>query len=342
MNFELTMAEQKFWNSPELMEKLLSMLDPLSILRLVQFRLVKKETLQKSLSYKAWLELIKHSSICSQFYGGLDLDWLKMEDVKDLVKILKLMKLEEPSAYLLPLLDLNCERSPRDEVHMICPCGPEPHLISTDAFMLLEEIEGAFRTTEQSVTSWRNADLEEPFLSALSSRVNRQDHQMAMIFSSEILIENKTNAEDFITLLQADVFVVDVLKVADGMGEEIWQILGQAFQANQRHFNYIDIVTTRKGMAEAKKEDIKEILATFENINFWINLNPFAVDGLLVETSRYDWEGAWTRLKRFSDMTDDEFMAELEEKERRLEEEEESGSDEESEGGEQDGGEEMA
>ena len=159
MSFELTKAEQKFWNSPELMEKLLSMLDPLSILRLVQFCLVKREILQKSLSFKAWLELIKHSS-----YG--EEDWLKMEDVKDLVKILKLMKLEEPSAYLLPLLDLNCERSPRDEVHMICPCGPEPHLISTDAFMLLEEIEGAFRTTEQSVASWRNADLEEPFLSA--------------------------------------------------------------------------------------------------------------------------------------------------------------------------------
>ena len=133
MDFELMKAEQKIWNSPELMEKLLSMLDPLSILRLVKFRLVKKEILQKSLSCKAWQELIKHSS-----YGEEGL--LKLEDAKDLVKVLKLIKLEEPSGYLLPLLDLICETSLRESgsllvVCLICPCRPEPHLISSEAFM---------------------------------------------------------------------------------------------------------------------------------------------------------------------------------------------------------------
>ena len=155
MDFELMKAEQKFWNSPELMEKLLSMLDPLSILRLVKFRLVKKEILQKSLSCKAWQELIKHSS-----YG--EEGWLKLEDAKDLVKVLKLIKLEEPSGYLLPLLDLICETSPRESgsllVRLICPCRPEPHLISSEAFMLLEEIEAAFGTTVSAhhMLTWRS------------------------------------------------------------------------------------------------------------------------------------------------------------------------------------------
>ena len=67
------------------------------------------------------------------------------------------------------------------------------------------------------------------------------------------------------SLLQAEVFVVVVLKVADGIGEEFWQMLAGAFQSNRRHFTYIDIVTTRKGIAEAKKEDIKEIWDSFEN-----------------------------------------------------------------------------
>ena len=61
------------------------------------------------------------------------------------------------------------------------------------------------------------------------------------------------------------------------------------------------------------------------------NTNMNDKDHLVGQLTRYDWEGAWTRLKRFSDMTDDEFIAELEERERRLEEEEESGSDEEGE-----------
>ena len=99
MDFEQTIAEKKFWNTPELIERLISSLEPLSALHLLQSGVVDKDILQKSFSVKAWSKLIKPSS-----NGGEEL--LQEEDVRVLVKILQFLELEEPGAYLLPLLDL--------------------------------------------------------------------------------------------------------------------------------------------------------------------------------------------------------------------------------------------
>ena len=177
-------AMHKFLNLPELIEKLILLLDPLSVLCLLESDVIEKEILQKSLSCEAWNKLIRVSS-----YGGEGT--LQAEDVKDLVKILKLMELKEPSTFLLPLLHLICETesgpSQRDfhEVHLICPGHPEPHSVTPETFLLLEEVEGAFGTTEQTIRSiWGNGNdsswlldmvpaFPEPFLLAISSRMSR-------------------------------------------------------------------------------------------------------------------------------------------------------------------------
>ena len=44
------------------------------------------------------------------------------------------------------------------------------HFIAIDAFLLLEEVEGAFGTTEQIFESIEINDLHEPLLSAITSR----------------------------------------------------------------------------------------------------------------------------------------------------------------------------
>ena len=175
---EQSKAEHKFLNLPELIERLISSLDPLSALRLLESHVIDKDILQKSLSGKAWNKLIRSSS-----YGEEAL--LEVEDVKNLVKILKLMKVEEPSKFLLPLLDLICESGLSQPyssgVEVICPNHPEPHLVTPDAFLLLEEVEGAFGTAEQSIKSIFACDnyhqnptlpaFPEPFLLASSSRI---------------------------------------------------------------------------------------------------------------------------------------------------------------------------
>ena len=55
-------AVVKVWGRPEILENLLTMLDPLSIKRLIQSKVVKKKVLKRSLSSKIWAGLIKRSS----------------------------------------------------------------------------------------------------------------------------------------------------------------------------------------------------------------------------------------------------------------------------------------
>ena len=90
---EQSEAGLKFWNIPELIERLISFLDPLSALHLLQSNAVDKKIIQKSLSCGAWTKLIRRSS-----HSGEGL--LQAEDVKDLVKILKLMEPKEPSTHI--------------------------------------------------------------------------------------------------------------------------------------------------------------------------------------------------------------------------------------------------
>ena len=101
-------AVEKFWGCADYLEILLTMLDPLSIKRLTQSGVVDKKILEKSLSSKIWAGLIKRSS-----YGGGGV--LVLDDVKDMVAILKFLKLEDPGIFLLPLLNHICERVPAED-----------------------------------------------------------------------------------------------------------------------------------------------------------------------------------------------------------------------------------
>ena len=238
-------ARHKFLNIPELIEMLILSLDPLSALRLLESRVIDKEILQKSLSSKAWNKLMRRCS-----YDGEGL--LAAEDVKNLVKILKLVKLEEPSKFLLPLLDLICESGPSQpyasEVHVICPNHPEPHLVTPDAFLLLEEVEGAFGTAEQSIKSILAYDtypknknvmvpaFPEPFLLATSSRMSRQKEVVTSVcVHGEIWIQNEVSAQAFSTLIQAQQVKLSwaQLKVGVAVGEQAgrsWQAVCRAGQ----------------------------------------------------------------------------------------------------------------
>ena len=68
-------SQQKFLGCPELLENLLTMLDPLSVKRLTQSEVVEKKVLKRSLSSKIWAGLIKRSS----YEGG---GVLVLDDVK--------------------------------------------------------------------------------------------------------------------------------------------------------------------------------------------------------------------------------------------------------------------
>ena len=70
MDLEQSEGESKFWNTPELVKKLVSLLDPVSTLGLVQSEMLNKQILQNSLSPAAWNQLIRHSSSHSGGFKG--------------------------------------------------------------------------------------------------------------------------------------------------------------------------------------------------------------------------------------------------------------------------------
>ena len=62
MDVEKAEAEMKFWEIPELVEKLVALLDPLSTTCLAQSGVVKTDIFQKSMSSEVWKHFIRQSS----------------------------------------------------------------------------------------------------------------------------------------------------------------------------------------------------------------------------------------------------------------------------------------
>ena len=154
MDLEQSEGESKFWNTPELVKKLVSLLDPVSTLGLVQSEMLNKQILQKILSPAAWNQLIRHSS---SYSGGL----LKKERFEGRCNNFEADQLggsQHVSATSagchLPVLsrhkcggDLHMPGKPPyyATMHMLlCIC-------SVHFFLLLEEVESAFGTAEHKV-----------------------------------------------------------------------------------------------------------------------------------------------------------------------------------------------
>ena len=193
-------AAAKVWCCPDIIEHILTFLDPLSIKRLYQSGVVDKKALKKSLSSKIWAGLIKRSS-----YGGV----MVLDDVKDLVAILKFLRLEDPSSFLLPLLNYICESFPGERsVFLKRPGHAEPCKVSFQGCLLLEEAESSFGTSIQNIEKidvWFGVTLDEPHLSALSSRMMRQENPVASINIWIVRLgEGLQSARAFSILLQAD------------------------------------------------------------------------------------------------------------------------------------------
>ena len=332
------MAEVKFWNTPELAENLLSLLDPVSVLGLVQSKVLDKQILQKSLSLTAWNQLIRRSS--SSYGGGPHCEGsLEKEDVKSAVKILRLLNLEDPSMYLLPLLDVICKFLPGKNMEVICPRHENPHSISGYAFLLLEEVESSFGTLLQSIKSISVAYLYGPLLSAIVSRMSRQQGKVVSVRVHTIFIKNKSDAHAFTTLLQAETVSVRILQVTGPIGEDGWQVLARALQTKPNVVVEECVSASRQVFAEARKEDLKAIWDNQGIEGGFVVFNRDHSLAVLPSNYDYDWACAWPRLKQILDLTEEEFNAEIEEELRRMrdgDEDEEGDADGEEDGQDED------
>ena len=276
----LSGAEDKFWETPELLETLFSLLDLDSILNLA--RVMDKEIFKSGMTSKAWNMTIKHNcpvDVRGRLFGGFLVDRdsfqrmyheLKLQEarlaMKNLATILKLMG--QPKDLLLNLLDVICEGLPPvtgrvNQLEIVCPRHPDPHNISPAGFLLPEEVESVLRTTEQRIQSMEVGFLCEATISAIGSRMSRQQEPVASIrIRFRVDIESGRGAQAFFTLMSGQVEHQDeqIDLVVGSLGGDGWEAVAKAIQLQPNLVSWVK--TSKPSVAEAKMDDIKDILGT--------------------------------------------------------------------------------
>ena len=349
------MASKKFWEIPELLEMLLPHLDSASILELAK---AHRPTIQILQCGSNWDKLIQRTSPYSArkslgavyLKGNSDSSWLtknleaKKAELLPLIKMLAMM--EDPQDCLVNLLDLICTRFPIGEsgrplryvkaangktvpvpeaVKVTCP-NHTSHKVSSLGFLLLEEVEGALGSAEQSVQWLGVAELEGILLSSLGARMRRQHHgvrnedqdgsdRYSLQQAEDVLVIMK-NCKRLIHFRQLHVF-------EDGASMEAWAALAKAVEL---HPGKCSMSATRKALLAGRREDLKVL---WEAVRF---VEVFYSDALIYE---YDGdvfiekEEGWGRLEQVLDMSEDQFKAEVQEVEESEEEGQVTGEEEE-------------
>ena len=166
-------AERKFWQVPEMVEKLLEHLDVSGTLELAEVHELTLQILQGA------------SGTLKPLVIGRQLGQDTFEQQRVMVERAVLTitaKMEKPESLLVELLHVICAEHRTDAItiQLTCPCCASPHSVSSFGFILLEDCEGALDSAEQHVKriSWDD-NLEnflmDPLLFALTSRLSRQN-----------------------------------------------------------------------------------------------------------------------------------------------------------------------
>ena len=313
----------KFWEIPELVEKLVALLDPLSTTCLAQSGVMETDIFQKSMSSKVWKNFIRQSSSVS-----VDRGVLLRGDVKRLVAVLNLMKVEDPTNFLVALLDLVSAQFPscqgesfpferNGRVEVTSPHRTEPLTTSLWGFLLLEDVEAALGRAEQSIRSISVDMLCEPFLSAVASRISRQQEAVTSVsIERSLQIRNRLSAQALHILMQVHLTKRIFLMVESGI--EGWGLLARTAQLHPQMIGAV--CTSLPALAKGTRGDVKKILNAVEEgfVVFKTDQHLQDVDtvrGLPASVNVSDWE----KMKEIMYMTEDEFNDELQEEKSRLE-----------------------
>ena len=182
------------------------------------------------LTAKTWENLVRRScpffTLSSELwtgeYGRLweanFKDWVEARlaeeevNVSLLAKILS--KMEDRQTSLLVLLHVIAERfvpviyEPEDEdypmaFYLRCPCK-KTHAVNHLGFLLLEKVEGSLESTEQEVVkvSLGKGVLQEPWVSALASRLVRQRSSVAQIEAARFRSWPEGDLDNLLSLQQ--------------------------------------------------------------------------------------------------------------------------------------------
>ena len=213
-------AERLFWMTPELVENLLSFLDPASILVLAKTHPLTREVLQSGFN---WTRFLKRSCPKQSFTlrprfrrllppgpdnKQLIVSLMQQYATKALEPIIEILLLiGKPESHLMHLLDLICENFPPcmyeygNIVKVACPCQ-EVHEVSRFGLEFLEMVESSTDTCLQQIDEIRMRSMHGPILSALKPVMVRRGgmKQTKTIAYDDIAFATQEDVEAFLTM----------------------------------------------------------------------------------------------------------------------------------------------
>ena len=307
-------AEKKFWRSPELVESLLPFLDPPSILQLGRAHPLTAGVLQGTCT---WTRFIRRT--CP--YPPPDPLTLeeKVEqlvgEVRPIIGLLQLIG--SPQFHLLQLLETICERFPSntgdpfygpDYVKVTCP-NHEDHYVSAVGFVLLEQIEAANGSSEQKVDLVYISHMKDSLISALKSRVMRQERAISKVDSHAFCCKTQNDAEALLSLVQhTERFGFRRLAILGPIGEGGWAALVEALRllpplvlegpSREDPRGFVALVCSRNLMVEGRREDVRAVWDALPvGSHVWMKTAGGVHGGIFDKVSEDDW----TRLEQYLD-----------------------------------------
>ena len=269
--------------------KLIPFLDVQAVSELAKAYQFTAQVLQQS--SKTWGQLVKRSC---PFFENRDLgveqgaDWevCYKESVEDRLSRQQtnistltgiLNKMKNPKLPLLELLHTICERFPPilfhpEEngrpmaFHLSCPCE-RTQAVTHLGFLLLEMVESGVKSAEQQVDTVFIGCLEEPWLSALESRVKRQKRSVRKIEATRFVVTKEEDMENLLSLQQnCKRMTIREVVVQRGLDEEgdlrrhsqdFWAQMARGLKLDNLCVHRVG--ATRSDLLGGRREDIRAI-----------------------------------------------------------------------------------
>ena len=216
-------------------------------------------------------------------------------NVSLLTKILS--KMEDRQTSLLVLLHVIAERfvpviyAPEDEdypmaFYLRCPCK-KTHAVNHLGFLLLEKVEGSLESAEQEVVkiSLGKGALEEPWLSALASRLVRQRSSVTQIKAARFWISEEGDLDNLLSLQQMCEKLSLTRLVIGGLGtldQDVWTKIAR--EVRLKDLRVRGVSASGSDLLKARRKDLRVL---------W--------DGLLVGEEGASFDTAW-ELQTFSSL----------------------------------------
>ena len=293
-----TEAGRKFWQTPELVDKLMLMLDVRSMLSLAEVQPLAVRILRAG--SQPWKKLIK-DALDNPFikYVHGPSRFQRQRTLVQKISTTVLAKMESRRPLLMELLDLICAKYNAEErpivngqpmfrtrdssrLQVSCPHHVS-HTVTAYGFILLEDCEGTIGSSEQNLVSIGSSEGSSQLsgfeLPSVSSRLSRQQRRMESLQLSQLSFRSKDLVDALLNVLQNcdQARGLQYVSVYDDIGTGGWEALAEALRLHQPY--KLKFTSSNNLMMHARTEDLRIIWdAMLEGSDFKIDIKDVVTE----------------------------------------------------------------